>query len=355
MQDSATSVPIMENLSLEVNSHAAMLQVPLEIIYLIADNLGLSDKLFLSQTCTALRRIMLRDWKQEASKLSREDRFAFWEGIAHQSPNHWACQKCCKLHLANGNTLETIGDNCPPCGSKPQRSLYPDGVFIDYHHVQFALKLSRLGNMEQKHLEMMMRQFRSILKFTGPTHYTADARIINERFIFRQEWKADGHEDTNKMWSQTITRWTLFRDKNITICPHLCLRGGLNYSRAEKKKVSATIQTQSWTTTPRVITDLEDGLDLAIKLAGQWVFISCPRCPTDCGILVSEGNREATIQSWHDLGTEGPQSATRWAVHVSAGRYNDWIDQGMKVDYTRGSIRAVWLEDDVDRQVRSHM
>ncbi|KAM6479311.1 hypothetical protein HDV62DRAFT_399474 [Trichoderma sp. SZMC 28011] len=348
MQDPATSVPIMETLSLEVNSHAAMLQVPLEIIYLIADNLGLSDKLFLSQTCTALRRIMFRDWKQEASKLSREDRFAFWEGIAHQSTNHWACQKCCKLHLANGNFLKTIGDNCLPCGFKLPSRLHLDGCFIDYHHVQFALKLSRLGNMEQKHLEMMIKPFRWISKFTGPTHYTADARIINEQFLFRQQWKASGHEDKkNNMWSQTITRWTLFRERNITICPHLCLRGGLNYSRAEKRKVSATIQTQSWTTTPRVITDLEDGIDLALESSGQWVFISCPRCPTDCGIIISEGNKEATIRSWHDLGTEGPQSATRWGVHVSAGIYDDWIDQGMKVDYTQGSIRALWLENEV--------
>ncbi|KAL6788601.1 hypothetical protein J3E68DRAFT_439714 [Trichoderma sp. SZMC 28012] len=347
MRDPATSMHIMENLSLEVNSHAAMLQVPLEIIYFIADNLMLSDKLFLSQTCTALRRIMFRDWKQEASKLSREDRFAFWEGIAHQSTNHWACQKCCKLHLANGNTLKTIGEYCPPCGFKLP-SLYLNGCFIDYLHVQFALKLSRLGNMEQKHLKMMMRPFRSISKFMGPTQYTADARIINQQFLFRQEWKAGGYEDKyNKMWSQTITRWTLFRERNITICPHLCLRGGLNYSRAEKRKVSATIQTRSWTTPPRVITDLEDGIDLAIKIPGQWVFISCPRCPTDCGIIVSKGNKEATIQSWHDLGTEGPQSVLRWGVHVSAGIYDDWIDQGMKVDYTHGSIRALWLEDEV--------
>ncbi|PKK53183.1 hypothetical protein CI102_1598 [Trichoderma harzianum] len=290
----------MENFSLTVNSHVAMLQVPLEIIYLIADNLCLSDKVYLSQTCTALRRIMFCDWKQAASKLSREDRFAFWEGIAHQSTNHWACQRCCKLHLVNDNTLKTIGDNCPPCGFQLHSPLNLGGCHIDHHHVQFALKLARLGNMEQKHLETMMRP-------------------------------------------------------NITICPHLCLRGGLNYSRAEKRKVSATIQTQSWTTTPRVITDLEDGIDLAIKIPGQWVFISCPRCPTDCGIIVSEGNKEAIIQSWYDLGTEGPHSAVRWGVHVSAGIYDDWIDQGMKVDYTHGSIRALWLEDDIGRQVRSHM
>ncbi|KAL6693731.1 hypothetical protein J3F84DRAFT_396087 [Trichoderma pleuroticola] len=294
-------MPSMKNLSLAANSHASMLQLQLEIINLITDSLALSDKVYLSQTCTALRRIM----------------FAFWEGIAHQSANHWACQNCCELHLANSYALKTLGDNCLPCGFILHGRLNLDGICIDYHHVQFALKLSRLGNMEQTYLEMMMRPFRSIWKHKcmDPIQYTADARIIHERFIFRQEWIVNGHE----------------------------------------RAVSATIQTQSWTTAPRVITDLEDGIGLAMELPGQWVFISCPRCPTDCGIIVSEGNQEATIQSWHDLGTEGPQSDMSSGVHVSAGIYDDWIDQGMEVDYTHGSIRALWLEDDVGRRIRSHM
>ncbi|KAL7955951.1 hypothetical protein V8C34DRAFT_326715 [Trichoderma compactum] len=336
-----------------------MLQVPQEIIYLIADNLALADKVYLSQTCTALRRIMFCDWRQEASKLSREDMFAFWGGIAPQSPNHWACQKCCKLHLANSSAMEPVRYNRLPCGFKLHRPLKLNGFCIDYHHVQFALKLSRLGNMEQKYQDMMMRPFQSMWKDMDATRYTADARIINERFIFRQEWIVDDREGkylewNNNEWPQTIHRWISFRDEDIAICPHLCLRGGLHYSRTEKKDVSATIQTQNWATTPRVITDIEDEDGFAVELPGQWVFISCLRCPTDCGIKVSEGNKETTIQSWHDLGTEGSQSAS-WGVHVSAGIYDDCTDQGIKADYTYGSIRALWLEDDVGRQVRSHM
>ncbi|KAL6799510.1 hypothetical protein GGI42DRAFT_344018 [Trichoderma sp. SZMC 28013] len=350
----------MENLLFTINSHATMLQLPLEIVNLITNHLALHDRVYLSQTCTVLRRIMSRDWIQEVSKLSPGDRFAFWEGIAYNSSNHWACNKCCKLHLANSSAMEPGRYNRLPCGAILRRQIILDGCYMQYHDVQFALKLSRLGKMAQRHLEMKMTPIPLGLKAMNNTHYAAEPRIINRRFIFREEWIVKGHQDTflhwnNNLWPQTIRRWTLFKNECVTVCPHLGLRGGLYKTSVQKRAISDTLQTQSWTTTPRVITDLEDGIGLAMELPGQWVFISCPRCPTDCAIIVSEENKLGTIQAWHDLGTEGPSSDISWEVHLRGNIYEDWIDQGMSVDYAQGSIRALWLEEDIRRQTGSHM
>ncbi|KAL7907811.1 hypothetical protein GGI35DRAFT_486815 [Trichoderma velutinum] len=355
-RNAATSEPPMENLSLPINNQAAMLQLPLEIINLITSNLALHNKAYLSQTCTALRRILLCDWRQEASKLSPEDRFVFWEGIAHNSPNQWFCQKCCELHHVNSSAMQISRHNRLPCGAILRRQINLDGHCIQYHDVQFALKLSRLGNMEQRHFPLMMAPIHTKLKAMSPTHYSTEPKIIDRRFILREEWTVKGRSETylhwnETVWPQTVRRWTLFQDESISVCPHLGLLDGLYKTRVKKTMISATIQSPSWTTTHRAITDLEDGIALAMELPDQWVFISCPRCPTDCGIIVSEGNKMATIQAWHDFGTEGPSSDISWELHLRRSIYKDWSDQGTNVNYVHGSIRALWLEDDISRRV----
>lgn len=78
---------------------------------------------------------------------------------------------------------------------------------------------------------------------------------------------------------------------------------------------------------------------------GYWEFISCPRCPTDCGIIVSASQRIATVRAWHDFGTEASPMDISWRVHVATDFTEDWLNGGPRVDYVHGSIRGLWLEN----------
>ncbi|KAL7781766.1 hypothetical protein V8C37DRAFT_398117 [Trichoderma ceciliae] len=80
---------------------AALLRLPLDILFLITDNLALHNKFLLSHTCKALRQIIFQDWDIKVSQLSFEDQIEFWVGLAYTLPNRWVCLKCCKLHPIN--------------------------------------------------------------------------------------------------------------------------------------------------------------------------------------------------------------------------------------------------------------
>jgi hypothetical protein len=320
------------------NPSAAILRLSLDILLLITDYLALHDKFLLSHTCKALRQITSKDWVIELSQLSFEDQIGFWAGLAYTLPSHWACLNCCKLHPIDTSDV--------PAASGAVRY---GSVSIRHYHIQFALKLSRLGNVHQKYLKALMQTYTR----TGPAlkppivkSYAAEPRMINNHFILREEWNMINNTSTvMPLFPDYFTPW-------LPICPHMELRGGLVRSRWVKESVInyivhtshniSMLQGSIWL---KEVTLLEDGIALAYESPGQWIFNSCLHCPTDLAVKISTDEREATIRAWHDFGIEGSPMDISWKAHVNNRNRKQWLDIGPYLDYTHGSIRESWSEE----------
>lgn len=335
------------------NKKAAILQLPVDILFLIANNLALHDKFLLSHTCKALRRVILQDWDIELSRLSFEDQFGFWVGLAYTLPNRWACLKCCQLHPIDTSDVPVdfvrVRYRTVPCSLEHSRGIEVEQYSVQYYHMQFAFKLSRLGNVYQQYLAALMQTYtRTYTEYSliWPLEesYTAEPRIIHKRFILREEWNISNN---------TNTALPLFPDQlhcRIPVCPHVEIAGGLVRSRRVKElSINCVVYRSSMSLREGSIlikenTLLEDSIALAYGSPGQWIFNSCLHCPTDFAVMISTDERKATVRAWHDFGTEGSPLDAGWKAHVKEP-WAHWVDVGPYVDYPHGSIRELWPED----------
>lgn len=336
---------------------AAILQLPIDILILITDNLALHDKFLLSHTCKALRRVIRQDWYIELSQLSFEDQIGFWVGLAYTLPNRWACLKCCKLHPIDTADVPAafmfVRGRTAPCSLEQSRGIEVEQYSVQHYHIQFAFKLSRMGNVYQQYLAALMQTYtrtRTEYSLTPPLaeFYAAEPRIINKRFILREEWKVSNNSSTAlPLFPDQITCRTL-------VCPHMGILGGLVTSRRVKES-SINVMVH-WSNIIRIspregsilfkdITLLEDGVALAYESPGQWIFNSCLHCATDFAVMISTDEREATIRAWHDFGIEGSPLDASWKAHVVDKNRAHWLDAGPYLDYPHGSIRELWSGD----------
>ncbi|KAL7907397.1 hypothetical protein GGI35DRAFT_88081 [Trichoderma velutinum] len=334
-----------------MNPDAAVFQISPDVLLLVTDYLALHDIFLLSHTCKVFRRIAYHDWESEIPRLSSSDRFGFWAGLAYTLPNYWACQQCCKLHLINTSdvpaTLSTSRQQLAPCQVDLSRGIGTEMYSIHYHHIQFALKLSRLDKYQQ-YLAVLMKIYTDIrVSLLNPLtdSYAAEPKIIKGQFILREEWNIS---------NDTSTALPLFPENgifHIPVCPHLGLTSsGLASSRRRKKWDAERIRLRNKITQLEESTLfkemklIEDGVAVAFKFRGNWIYNSCLRCPTDIGIIISTDERKATVQAWHNFGVEGSPMDTSWRVHV-ADPLQAWAMLGSYADYTHGGIRKLWLEN----------
>ncbi|KAL6799007.1 hypothetical protein GGI42DRAFT_328477 [Trichoderma sp. SZMC 28013] len=331
------------------NPSAVILQLPLDLLFLITDQLALHDKFLLSHTCKTLRQVICQDWAIEVSRLSFEDQIGFWSGLAYTLPNRWVCQKCCKLHPIDNSDVPraywSISARDVPCTVDTGRGIEIEAYSVQHYHVQFALKLSRLGNIHRRYLKALMKTYTSTGKSLILPHtksYTAEPRIINKRFILREEWKISNN---------TNSAIPLFPDEpnlNPSVCPHMDMMfGGPARSRLWKEssiyQMAHMPNNDSMRQLLKEVTLLEEGIASACESPGQWIFNSCLHCATDFAIMLSTDEREATIRAWHDFGMEGSPMDISWKAQV-IDRSAYWLDLGPYLDYPHGSIRELWVE-----------
>ncbi|PTB73985.1 hypothetical protein M440DRAFT_1446598, partial [Trichoderma longibrachiatum ATCC 18648] len=139
-----------------------------------------------------------------------------------------------------------------PCGLEYSRGVEVEGYSMQHYHVQFALKLSRLGNVHQQYLAALMEPYtRTGISLIPPL---AESRSKKEWFINRL--------------------------------------ANMSYNNGMQQQLAILL---------KEITLLEDGIALAYASPGQWIFNSCLHCSTDIAIKVSVDGREATIRAWHDF------------------------------------------------------
>ncbi|EHK20403.1 uncharacterized protein TRIVIDRAFT_203028 [Trichoderma virens Gv29-8] len=322
----------------EINNKVALFNIPPEIFLPIIDNLGLGDQFILSQTSRALRHVFSRDWVQEMSQLGFKDSLRFWAAVASRKPDHWACSHCCRLHpVDTSDTPNTPRD--PPCFAEYGMEDVSKGYTLQESHVQNALKLHRLGNQHQDYLAGLMRPYSTFSKrefmfenaFTES--YTLNPRIIDNRFIIQEEWIIQDEDEVDRALSQHV---------KIYACPHVGVFDG-GYLRSIDWKMQASELLRRIRPGAFEITILESMMRLAVKGPGYSMYDSCPRCPTDYEVVVSEDQHTATIRAWHDFGGEGAPVDTGWDAHVRSPGPDDWMYRGFAMREDGGRVRRLWL------------
>lgn len=325
------------NESARDNDNTAILVLSLDIILLFGDYLSLHDKFFLSHTCQALRNIMKRDWEWELMILSIPDEQRFWAGLAYVLPDHWACSECYHLHRYSPADLpyKNIHGRPSSCGVDRSRGEFAESSYrLQHHHVQLALKFSRLGREEySKYLAALMKvHLFTVLPSTEPftKSYTTEPRIISGRFFLREEW-------TIRNFKVPVANVINNNHFFIPVCPHLrIICGGVSFSRTCKIIFGKLSQRR------RGITDLEDAIESALGSPGEWKLVSCPRCPVDCNISISKDLKYVKAIAWHDFGIEGSPLDGGWDVHVESKSYTDWLAPGPGLAYVDGGVRKLW-------------
>ncbi|KAL6836715.1 hypothetical protein J3E69DRAFT_361974 [Trichoderma sp. SZMC 28015] len=332
-----------------INEMHPLYQLPPEIFSMIINNLGLHDEFALSQTSRGLRDVFRRHWEREISQLPSNDRSRFWAGLAFNFPDHWACPQCCRMHPMDESDTPTSPQN-PPCGADLSlRMINPGGYSLQQNHIQSTLKLSRMGNSHQNYLDSLMRPHKHIrtMEFmfepSFTETYTARPRIINGRFILRREWV---------ITDECHIMRPLFDHITIPGCPHMNVFGnGIMHSKWWKRTGAAMAQQGNPRLRENII--LEQAIENAIIYEGCGIICSCPRCPADFEVKVSEDMLTATIRAWHDFGGEGAPVDTGWDAHVKTPGLSDWLYDELRFGHTPGSIEKLWVHTPEESELAS--
>ncbi|KAF6219181.1 hypothetical protein HO133_005006 [Letharia lupina] len=191
---------------------------------------------------------------------------------------------------------------------RPQRS-----YAVSFHHVQLALKYSRMKEKHQDCRTNILQNF-EIRPVGSPIikTFAAKPKVVNARFILLATYVlyAGPLRDAAKK----------DYDKYIVFCPHhhFGLGTGLGHSFAailQKAVINAATMPDQHT-----------------------VLFSCDRCPTDYSVVVQDG--EAVLEAWHDLGNGFSVEDPSWQSHL-------WSDQngltkGLQFNYEHGSISKMY-------------
>ncbi|KAI1191652.1 hypothetical protein F5B17DRAFT_451268 [Nemania serpens] len=317
------------------NVNLALLQLPVELLDYIATFVAPADKVLLSQTCRSMR-VCLSKYSSTAH-LSCAEYFAYLAGIARQEPKQWVCDFSMALHPIKKRDKPT--NRLHPCscpvsilGDSRRRTRLqnPQHIGIEHHHVQLALKYTRLQQRKyDSYLKTLLKPYpKKPFKTLGQgcvTHearYSAYPRIAtgsdgNPRFLLYSVWEyfAGG---------RNIIVHNLGRQR---ICPHLQFRGDdRNCYSAYKNNL---FQTFRWALCP--------------EYAGAEWRNACPRCATDLSVVLC--GRTLYLQVWQDFGPEGSPLDLAWrSQNIRAGL--DGVDNtettGPTLYHEPGSVEKLY-------------
>ena len=173
-----------------VEQTSAFLHLPIDIICMICDQLPLSAKILLSQTCKAMWYMLPSQCSVRSKALVPEDRFNTLAELGNFLPDNYHCITCKRLHPVRPDDIPDLTNwyrrrhvcftrNLESDHLRPQKSY---AVF--FHHVQLALKYSRMKEKHQDCRKNILQKFEMrpvgspILKT-----FSAKPRVVNARFI----------------------------------------------------------------------------------------------------------------------------------------------------------------------------
>jgi hypothetical protein len=310
------------------DSTLTFLQLPVDVMYLIFDELPLYTKVFLSQTCRPLQNLLRDDWTRFVQSLSPSDYFDFISGIADVLPEYVTCWSCGTVHAINTRDVPYVRwvRNSYPCRDWAQLRSHDFGIRyrLSYQHVQLTLKYSRLQpsqpsvlscrNVYDYYLSRLLWPFTTRTLWYGRVeiNFSAQPKVIDERFILHSQWEFKLRPDL-----ETVAM-KLEDIRPTVICPHLNLALTSNPLLQSNPMVAMAVS--------------------AFDNLGKQSYGSCTRCATDYSISALPTG--VTIKAWQDLGNSGSPGDPYWVAqmwHTDNSQF--W---GPTVSHEPLSIMSAW-------------
>lgn len=297
-----------------------LLNLPLDIVYTIADELTLPARIILSQTCSDLRHLLHGDCLsafREASVVERLDCLAVLEQLL---PDHRLCTGCCALQSVDCEE-DVYGRFCPFDKPRFSRFLLSGSYAISFPHVQLAIMYgSRRQGTRKKYYPPLLPKFSiSVPDFFSWRLDFSDEKLVAEgRFLLKTTHVLHGVTQPLSLLNTSKAP--------VAICPHLSL--GVVHPIALGKPIPAALR-------------------MAYDEAGAPVGLNqdlhcCARCPTD--FLVSNEEDDVSIMVWADLGNGTSPQDPFWCSHL-LGNENSRLD-GNTFDYRPGSIQEMYINNE---------
>jgi hypothetical protein len=283
-----------------------LLDLPTELLLCMDKNLPLSGRYMLRQTCRALRSLLSTSCMREVALQSPSQRLMFLSSVAATRPDYILCGRCHAIHTVNINDVPTSPwDNCYHCEARHPAYEYGLGYRLRFHHVQLAIKYSRLG-IQQRLLKLLKPHFFRLTLFEAAT-YIAEPKIVDGQFFLFSQWSIRPLKASFLPSSAP----------DVEICPHLHLR---HHGTSRFNPLDSQMRA--------LLGRRDDG----------WCSFSCRRCPTDYELAVSPVL--ISIRLWQCSGSPQSPLDISWRVLVEG---DDNMGQGLTVEHAPGSIRTSFL------------
>ena len=289
-----------------------LLDLPLDLVYNIIDELKLPEKILLSQTCRLLRYTLHRKCASTMCRATAHKRLEYLAVLGHTLPDHRLCTSCRALHLLNYEDIPAmksgkINNSCPVPRVLGSRHHMLPCYSISFHHVQLAIKYTRLKNFHQEYREKILQTFQvKIPRFCSvPLVFSAIPVVVYGRFLLMTVFHF--YNAVEPTPSSTIF------EAPVRICPHLGT--GLYMSNNPLLAAVRLARTES-------------------RRGRRGKLYSCDQCPTEFRVFTYD--RDVTLRVWQDLGSGISPTDPYWCSHIPS--VNNSLYRGTKFDYEHGSI-----------------
>lgn len=298
------------------------LDLPLDVTYAVIDELPLSSKILLSQTCRALRYQMRERCFSALRQSTAKQRLETLTDLGSLLPDQYLCAICNALHRIDYDDFPANKDRGILKADRPCSCLefWENSHCIPFYtnafrHVHLATKYTYMNTSHQFYRERLLQKYETSRSDYGSLalKFIAEPRIILNRYILM----------TTCIFSAGSKPYSFESVSQIPIqfCPH---SGFGPVANSVQYPLGAAVQ--------QAFHSLKGECGARPKL------FSCDRCPTDISILVKED--EAYIVCWSDLGTGKSSQEPCWQSQLWSLRNN--CDKGSSFEYNHGGVRELY-------------
>ncbi|KAK0510124.1 hypothetical protein JMJ35_007518 [Cladonia borealis] len=302
-----------------VEQTSAFLDLPIDILCSICDELPLSAKIILSHTCKAMWYMLRSKCSFQLKAIGREDRSNTLTELGNLLPDNYHCINCNMLHPVEPDNIPNLTNwyrRRHLCRAQYQTYNYvhPQHSYaVLFHHVQLALKYSRMKEKHQNYRRNILQNF-EIRPVGSPIikTFAAKPKVVNARFILLTTYilYAGPLRDAAKTDN----------DKYIMFCPHHHFGIGTGPGNSFAAMLQKTV------------------INAATMQDQHTELFSCDRCPTDYSVVVEDD--EAVLNAWHDLGNGFSVEDPSWQSHLYSDQ--NGLSKGLQFNYEHGSISKMY-------------
>lgn len=316
-------------------SSSAILQLPIDVVHLVADHLPSHTRNLLSQTCRSLNLGLAR----RTTRLSRTEHVSYMDCAVRDMPSKWACRRCNELH--DISWLDTpitprLNHTYGPPTSEREVCRY-QSYAICQRHIQLALKYTRIGGDSKMrlHLAHLMLHYQTRFYTSDGSnqvlcHFSAVPGIIQGRYVLEVEW----------CWIRNKRDPARMNLGTLKVCEHqgwdsVLDVGVLGFFSAREWDMTENLEEEEYLVTESTTllgfqsrsrhngqVALTNAMWKAFMVPDQCVLGSCPRCPTDFSVEVK--SKDVRLTAWRDMGPEnGPHQPPphQFLVNPPVGSY----------------------------------